>query len=293
MNSFIDYYAILGVGPDASDEAIRAAFKKLARQYHPDLYKGEDANERMSALLQAYKTLNNPQTRREYDRRRSEHVLEEPGRRAPFPTSATATSHGQTRSSAARRDRQRAYAFPDIRSGQAAMIDLGEMVYQLSASDAVMLRQQGLLRGVAQRGKDGRYYCHRCHHRWSTSVPKVAQTQPRMCPQCHALDWNEYLLLRCVHCTAVFESEQIRYEVATYAYGGRGKVNELCPPYELFPLCPYCNTAKWCPAEDQRVDALRQQMAQRATMVRLLWCGALIVVMVLLAIVFLNIMHFG
>lgn len=288
MDSFIDYYAILGVGSDASDATIRAAFKKLARQYHPDVYKGEDANQRMSALLQAYKTLNNPQMRREYDRRRSEHVLEEPGRRVPFSTAAPGR---QTRSSEARRNRQRAYAFPDIRAEQPASIDLGEMVYQLSASDALMLRRQGLLRAVAQRGKDGRYYCHRCHHRWSTSAPRGTQSSPRMCPQCHALDWSEYLLLRCVHCTAVFESEQIRYQVGIYAYGERGKTGELCPPYELFPLCPYCNTAKWCPSEDQRVEVLRQQMAQRATMVRLLCFGALMIVLALLTIVFLSIVH--
>src|SRR6266568_3088072 len=62
-----DYYATLGIDTQASPEAIKAAFKKLALLYHPDVYKGDDAQERMRVLLQAYQTLIDPETRREYD----------------------------------------------------------------------------------------------------------------------------------------------------------------------------------------------------------------------------------
>src|SRR5207249_11011186 len=75
MDTFIDYYAILGVKEDTSTQDIKAAFKKLALQYHPDVYKGEDAQERMRLLLLAYQTLRDPATRKTYDAQRSEHIL--------------------------------------------------------------------------------------------------------------------------------------------------------------------------------------------------------------------------
>src|SRR5258708_35243529 len=74
MNSFTDYYAVLGVDVDAPRSMVKAAFKKLALKYHPDVYKGEDADERMRLLLLAYQTLNDPVKRREYDALRSEFV---------------------------------------------------------------------------------------------------------------------------------------------------------------------------------------------------------------------------
>jgi DnaJ-class molecular chaperone len=50
MKQVPDYYTVLGVDGQASPEAIKTAFKLLALQYHPDVYKGEDAQERMRAL---------------------------------------------------------------------------------------------------------------------------------------------------------------------------------------------------------------------------------------------------
>ena len=75
MDTFTDYYAVLGVDPNSPASEIKTAFKKLALQYHPDVYKGEDAEERMRVLLLAYQTLNDPAERKAYDARRSEHIL--------------------------------------------------------------------------------------------------------------------------------------------------------------------------------------------------------------------------
>src|SRR5262245_29483481 len=70
--SNLDFYAILGVHPNAEDIVIRAAFKALAQRYHPDRYNGtnEEAHRRMADLTNAYATLADPARRRKYDRRR-------------------------------------------------------------------------------------------------------------------------------------------------------------------------------------------------------------------------------
>jgi len=63
-----DYYEILGVPRDASLEDIKAAFRKLARQYHPDVSKEPDAEERFKEVNEAYGVLSDPEKRARYDR---------------------------------------------------------------------------------------------------------------------------------------------------------------------------------------------------------------------------------
>ena len=63
-----DYYKILGVPRNATDQEIRRAFRRLSLQYHPDVNKSQDAHERFLLTKQAYETLIDPERRREYDR---------------------------------------------------------------------------------------------------------------------------------------------------------------------------------------------------------------------------------
>jgi molecular chaperone DnaJ len=62
-----DYYDILGVPRNASAEDIKAAFRKLARQYHPDVSKEADAEEKFKEINEAYGVLSDPEKRRRYD----------------------------------------------------------------------------------------------------------------------------------------------------------------------------------------------------------------------------------
>ena len=63
-----DYYSTLGVDPDASDDQVRAAYRKLAWRLHPDRNASKDAKQRFQALTEAYAVLGQPAQRHAYDR---------------------------------------------------------------------------------------------------------------------------------------------------------------------------------------------------------------------------------
>jgi hypothetical protein len=246
--------------------------------------------------LLAYQTLSNPGSRRNYDVQRAEHLLDASGitrdelqRARVGGESFPGLSNSGMPSRAARRDNRRAYVFPDLNASFSTtmQLNLGDVSYQLWPDDVHILKHMGILRGVANQSTGGvaqtsaqrpEYYCHRCHHRWVTGTEQSRPSPASLriiCPACKAGDWAEYLLLRCVHCHAVFESEEIRDKIF-----GEGR---LYDPYELFPLCPNCRRSQWCPAENARVDTLRAAAARRRA---ILWMSvAAIAVLLILVMV--------
>jgi curved DNA-binding protein len=62
-----DYYQILGVPRDADADAIKKAYRKLARQYHPDVSKEKGAEEKFKEVAEAYQTLSDAEKRAAYD----------------------------------------------------------------------------------------------------------------------------------------------------------------------------------------------------------------------------------
>lgn len=68
---FKDYYAALGVTPETSEQDIKRAFRKLARQYHPDVSKEPDAEKRFKEINEAWEVLKDPKKRAEYDKLRT------------------------------------------------------------------------------------------------------------------------------------------------------------------------------------------------------------------------------
>jgi len=94
-----DYYAILAVSPAADEETIRQAYRRLAREYHPDVA-GDAGAEPMKRINAAYRVLSDPERRREYDLKRlgagvahhSATPSRPASRRSAPPTAPTAAS---------------------------------------------------------------------------------------------------------------------------------------------------------------------------------------------------------
>ncbi|MEM2094235.1 MAG: molecular chaperone DnaJ [Candidatus Bathyarchaeia archaeon] len=62
-----DYYEVLGVSRNASVDEIKAAYRKLAMEYHPDRNKSPEAEEKFKEISEAYAVLSDPEKRRQYD----------------------------------------------------------------------------------------------------------------------------------------------------------------------------------------------------------------------------------
>ncbi|NTW39781.1 MAG: molecular chaperone DnaJ [Cellulomonadaceae bacterium] len=63
-----NYYEILGVGRDATQDQIKKAYRRLAREHHPDVATGEGSEDRFKDVTRAYEVLSNPEKRQMYDR---------------------------------------------------------------------------------------------------------------------------------------------------------------------------------------------------------------------------------
>ncbi|KAJ8904171.1 hypothetical protein NDN08_000698 [Rhodosorus marinus] len=63
----VDYYNVLGVGRSASEKELKTAYRKMARQYHPDVNQSDGAKEKFQECTRAYEVLSDPQKRKMYD----------------------------------------------------------------------------------------------------------------------------------------------------------------------------------------------------------------------------------
>ena len=63
-----DYYEVLGVSKDASEDDIKMAFRRLAKKYHPDVCKEADAEEKFKEIQEAYAVLSDDTRRKQYDK---------------------------------------------------------------------------------------------------------------------------------------------------------------------------------------------------------------------------------
>ena len=71
MKPFPDYYKVLGASPLSTGEEIKKAYRRLAKQHHPDLNKNPSEENLFAEIAEAYKILGDPTLRRAYDYLRS------------------------------------------------------------------------------------------------------------------------------------------------------------------------------------------------------------------------------
>src|SRR3954454_20949623 len=88
----IDAYKVLQVDPEAEDEVIQAAYRRLAQKYHPDVAAGPEASGRMSAINAAWEVLRDPTRRAAHDLARR--VAARHAERAAAASPASSTSSG-------------------------------------------------------------------------------------------------------------------------------------------------------------------------------------------------------
>lgn len=162
-----DLYKVLGVSKDASRDDIRRAYRKLARQYHPDANPGDrKAEERFKEVQHAYEILSNPEKRREHDE----------GPRSYFGDNRGNSSGGFTSTNA---DFSTLFDnFGDIFGRTARTRTANTRGEDISVS--VNLKFRDALRGVTTRvSAPVEEACGDCQ-----GTGAVSGTMPKTCPEC-------------------------------------------------------------------------------------------------------------
>ena len=119
-----DYYSVLGVRPKASQEEIKAAYRALAKKYHPDKNRGaRDASERFKEVGEAYAVLSDPKKRKHYDQMRRLGAFGV-GQRAGGDSGAGPRSSPQTPG----------YSFEDLQGGFGNISDLLSSLFGQTAT---------------------------------------------------------------------------------------------------------------------------------------------------------------
>lgn len=145
----VSYYQTLQVKQDATQAEIAAAYRRLARQYHPDLNPSPDAHQQMQIINEAYNVLRHPERRRRYDE-----TL------APPVTSAPESGAARTPASTGNRPSHRA-AWLSYQKRIGA-----EIVFTIGHADAMTVLLADLQRRIPPGGR--RYDI--THNRWHVAV---------------------------------------------------------------------------------------------------------------------------
>ena len=135
-----DYYEVLGVPRNASEKEVRNAYRRLARQHHPDVNPGnKDAEARFKEINQAYQVLSNAEDRRQYGRfgHQKQYVSQAPAAEGvPFSRSFWAAPRGGGRTAGGRSAFSAGDPFGDMlrdvfsarQGGRAATEELGDLL---------------------------------------------------------------------------------------------------------------------------------------------------------------------
>jgi molecular chaperone DnaJ len=185
-----DYYEILGIGRDADDAALKSAYRKLAREYHPDHHPGDTgAEEKFKEAAEAYSVLSDPQKRAAYDRFGHQGVASAGG--AGFDPSAFQDfsdilgdffGFSDLFGGGARR-RTRPQRGEDVRYD--LEINFEDSMRGMSADIQVPRAEQcGRCHGKGAEPEDGLVTCPMCHGRGEVIFQQSFLSVRRTCNQC-------------------------------------------------------------------------------------------------------------
>jgi len=215
-----DYYELLGVARKASAKDIRAAYRKLARKYHPDLNPGDkSAEEKFKQIQEAYEILSDTKKRQTYDQF---------GFNVPGPGGAPPPGAGYGGGDA--EDIHFDFGGFDFggggAGGGASFRDLFNQVFRgAHAAQPAHEREAGtdleyqidITFGEAMRG----------------AVKRLNITHLEVCPVCHGAGFAPGEEKTCPTCNGSGEvtqmSGKMRFQITCARCGGRGKLRTLCP----------------------------------------------------------------
>ena len=175
-----DFYEVLQVRPDADQATIRAAYRRLAKLYHPDFNQDPDAALRMQEVNAAYEVLGDRVKRRSYDAARAVQLVlagEAAARWDPAPPSQRERPRG-------------AYEPPELTEAERR---------RLAARSEIRRRWP-------RRDAPAVARCYRCGFLWSLR----GEAAPPRCPYCRRRDWDRYRVFQCIRCGHVWDSSTLR-----------------------------------------------------------------------------------
>ena len=214
-----DYYELLGVPRKASAKDIRAAYRKLARKYHPDLNPGDkSAEEKFKQIQEAYEVLSDTKKRQTYD----QFGFNVPGPGGAPPPGAP---YGGGDAEDIHFDFG-GFDFGGGAGGGASFRDLFNQVFRgAQAAQPAHEREPGtdleyqidITFGEAMRG----------------AVKKLNITHLEVCPVCHGAGFAPGEEKTCPTCNGTGQvtqtSGKMRFQITCARCGGRGKLRTLCP----------------------------------------------------------------
>jgi curved DNA-binding protein CbpA len=195
MESFIDYYAILEVPPDASTEDIKKAFRVGALKFHPDYNKSSDAAARFIDLHKAYNVLNDPEEKKTYDVLYKLYMQELSDKNSTRPSSRYQTETSDNGSSKPKRDP--IYIILKLEKGRFVRFVLENIPYSLTSEQVDALVQDGMIRVQSSERNEYLFmYCVHCHalfiskrNRDKIGLLYFPYDLFPLCPHCDALNW--------------------------------------------------------------------------------------------------------
>jgi len=142
-----DYYKIMGVSRNASEEELRSAYRRLAKQWHPDVCNELDAHQRFIKIGEAYEILRDPRTRQQYDYMRANQQSGYAGQQS-HSTTYSETAQDFSRAQYTARQQAESQAYRPLEELLAMLLKAGVQVGRVAWKGEAAVREEVLSFGT-------------------------------------------------------------------------------------------------------------------------------------------------